>query len=62
MCYYKSDNYFTYRDELTAQNGIVLRGQRLVVPKSLRSMMKAKCHAGHLGIKSTLRRARDLLY
>ena len=24
--------------------------------------MKAKCHAGHLGINSTLRRARDLLY
>ena len=55
-------HHFTYRDELTAQDGIVLRGQRLVVPKSLRSTMKAKCHAGHLGINSTLRRARDLLY
>ena len=30
-------HYFTYRDELTAQDGIVLQGQRLVVPKSLRS-------------------------
>ena len=55
-------HYFTYRDELTAQDGIVLQGQRLVVPKSHRSTMKAKCHAGHLGINSTLRRARDLLY
>ena len=56
-------HYLTYRDELTAQDGIVvLRGQRLVVPKSLTSTMKVKCHASHLGINSMLRCARDLLY
>ncbi len=54
--------YFPYRDELSLQDGIVLRGERLVVPKSLRSTIKRKCHAGHLGINSTLRRARDTVY
>ena len=55
-------HYFTYYDELTAQDGIVLQGRRLVVPKSLRSKMKAKYLAGHLGINSTLRHVQDLLY
>lgn len=54
--------YFPYRDEMTVQDGIVLRGQRLVAPKPLRSELKSKCHAGHLGINATLRRARDALY
>ena len=54
--------YFPYRDELTIQDGLVLRGDRLVVPKALRSKFKQKCHAGHLGINSTLRRARDVIY
>jgi transposase InsO family protein len=54
--------YFAYRDEMTVQDGIVLRGQRIVIPTSLRSTMKLKCHAGHLGINSTLRRARDALF
>ena len=54
--------YFSYRDELTVQDGLVLRGERLVVPRALRGKMKQKCHAGHLGINSTLRRARDVLY
>ena len=54
--------YYSYRDELTVQDGIVLRRQRLVVPKTLRAKLKSKCHAGHLGINSILRRARDTLY
>ena len=54
--------YFNYRDELTIQDGIVYRGDRIVVPKALRKDMKNRVHAGHLGINSCLRRARDLIY
>ena len=54
--------YFPYRDELTVQDGVVIRGERLVVPKSLRAKMTEKCHAGHLGINASLRRARDALF
>ena len=54
--------YFNYRDELTIQDGIVYRGDRIVVPKALRPDMKNRVHAGHLGINSCLRRARDLIY
>ena len=54
--------YFVCRDELTVQDGIILRGERIVIPASLRREMKEKIHAGHAGINSCLRRARDLIY
>ena len=54
--------YFNYRDELSVQDGVIYRGERVVIPTSLRREMKEKVHAGHLGINSCLRRARDLVY
>lgn len=54
--------YFDYRDELTVQDGIVLRGERVVIPTSMRKDLKDKVHAGHFGINSCLRRARDLIF
>ena len=54
--------YFTYRDELTVQDGIVLRGERVVIPTSMRPEIIQKVHAGHMGINSCLRRARELVY
>ena len=48
--------YFDYRDELTVQGGIVLRGERVVIQTSMRKELKAKVHAGHFGTDSCLRR------
>ena len=53
--------YFSHRDELTVQDGVILRGDRIVLPSSLRHDLKVKVHAGHHGIKSCLRHARDLI-
>ena len=54
--------YFDYRDELTVQDGIVYRGDRIVVPKSMQLEMKQKVHIGHLGINSCLTRAHDTIF
>ena len=54
--------YFNYRDELSVQDGIVLRGERVVIPTSMHHEMKMKVHAGHTGINSCLRHARELIY
>ncbi|KAG1712237.1 hypothetical protein GQR58_002408 [Nymphon striatum] len=54
--------YFDYRDELSVMGGIIMRGDRVVIPGSMRREMKEKVHAGHLGINSCVRRARDLLF
>jgi len=54
--------YFDYRDELTVPDGILLRGERVVIPLSIRKDILHKVHAGHLGINSCLRRARELVF
>ena len=54
--------YFDYRDELTVHDGIILRGDRVVIPHQMRPEMKEKVHAGHSGINSCLRRARQLIF
>ena len=54
--------YFNYRDELSVQDGIALRGEQVVIPTSMRHKMKMKVHAGHTGINSCLRRAQELIY
>ncbi|XP_014665126.1 PREDICTED: uncharacterized protein K02A2.6-like, partial [Priapulus caudatus] len=54
--------FFNYRDELSVQDGIILRGERVVIPRSMRADIKRKVHAGHMGINSCLRRARELVF
>ena len=55
-------NYFNFRDELTVQNGLIYKGERLVVPPHARQNMITKVHASHIGLQSYLRRAREALY
>ena len=39
--------YFHVRDELSIQDGVIYRGQRIVIPTSLRNDIKHKLHASH---------------
>ena len=50
------------KDLLTAQNELVFKGERLVVPASLRKEFMATVHSSHIGIEGCIRRARDTLY
>ncbi len=54
--------YHPFRDELTVQNGVILKGERLIVPAGMRAEMKEKLHHNHSGIQATLRRAREICY
>ena len=49
--------YFSIRDELSVQDEIVFKGQRCIIPKSLRKTIKQTLHPSHGGIQSFLRRA-----
>ena len=55
-------DFFNFRDELTIQDAIVFKGDRLVIPQSLRSEIKEKIHSSHQGIQGCLRRARQAVY
>ena len=54
--------YFPIRDELSVQDGLIFRGERVVIPVTLRAILKDKIHSSHLGIEGCLRRAREALY
>lgn len=54
--------YHSCRDELTVSDGVIMRAERVVIPESMRKEMKKKVHAGHMGINSCLRLAKDVMY
>ena len=54
--------YFSSKDELSLQHGFIFKGERVVIPESLRSIMKEKIHSSHLGIEGCLRRAGECIY
>ena len=45
--------YYAHRLELTTSDGIVLRGDRILVPASLRKRVLGLAHQGHQGIAKT---------
>ena len=47
---------------MTIQDGIILGGDRIVIPKGMRREMLKKVHEGHLGMNSCVRRARDVVF
>ena len=44
------------------QNGLIFKGERLVVSTSLCEEMTEKLHSSHIGIQGCLKRARETLY
>ncbi|CAM1298930.1 Uncharacterised protein g2262 [Pycnogonum litorale] len=54
--------YFPYRDELTIHDGIIFRGERVIIPAAMRQKVRELLHAGHRGENATLRRARECMF
>lgn len=54
--------FFAHRHELSTQDGLVFRGDRIVVPHSLRRKLVDSCHASHNGVEATLKLARSNLF
>ena len=46
--------YYSIRDELTIQDGVILKGGRVVIPGALRPQMKSKVHSSHMGTELCL--------
>ena len=54
--------YYNVRHELTMQNGLVFKDNRIVVPTSVRKDIIATVHRSHQGIHGCIRRAKDAAY
>ena len=54
--------FFNIRNELNTIEGLVLKGSRIVIPRSLIADIKKQLHVGHLGIQRTKNNARSCVY
>jgi hypothetical protein len=62
QCDSKTLAYWNFRDELSVVDGILLKGEKVIIPKSLQSEMLQKVHTSHLGMEKCKQRARNVLF
>ena len=54
--------YWNFREVFTTQDGVIYKGDQVVVPSSLREEFLRRLHSSHQGQESTFRQARDVVY
>ena len=54
--------YFPFRDELTIEDGVIVKGHKAVIPCSLKKEYISIMHRGHPGVEATKLRARGIVF
>ncbi|XP_035676225.1 uncharacterized protein K02A2.6-like [Branchiostoma floridae] len=54
--------YWTIRDDISVEDGVLLAGSRMIIPKSMRAEVLEMIHQGHLGIEKCILRAKSAVY
>ena len=55
-------SYWNYRDEISCYEGLKFKGDRIIIPQSLRPEIRQRIHAAHLGIEKCRARARSAVF
>ena len=54
--------YWTFREELTIEDGLILKGTRIVIPEGMREDILKQIHEGHLGLNKCQIRVKETVY
>ena len=54
--------YWTFREELTIEDGLILKGTRIVIPNKQCQAILKQLHKGHLGLNKCKLRAKETVY
>ena len=54
--------YWSFRDELSVENGLLLKGEQIIIPSSLQQEYLQAIHSGHQGITRCQQRAKSSIY
>ncbi|XP_019628682.1 PREDICTED: uncharacterized protein K02A2.6-like [Branchiostoma belcheri] len=54
--------YWTIRDDISIENGVLLAGSRIIIPKSLQKEVLQTIHEGHMGEEKCKLRAKSAVY
>ena len=55
-------SYWTFREEITIEDGIILKGTRIVIPAKKREAILKLIHEGHLGLNKCKLHAKETVY
>ena len=58
----KVQKYWTFHEELTIEDGLVLKGMRIIIPDKKREEILKLIHEGHLGLNKCKMRAKETVY
>ena len=58
----KVQNYWTFHEELTIEDGWVLKGMIIIIPNKKRQEILKSIHDGHLGLNKYKMRAKETVY
>ena len=54
--------YWAFRDEISVDDGLMMKRHRIIIPKALQNVILLKLHASHQGTEKTKLRARSAFY
>ena len=54
--------YWNFRDELTVENGILMKNSKVLIPETLKQKYLKQIHQGHQGIEACRSRAREFIF
>lgn len=57
-----SQQFYKIRHELHYEKGVLLYGDKMVIPQGLQSKIRKQVHSNHLGIEKTVNRAKELYF
>ena len=55
-------SYWTFREKLTIEDGLILKGTRIVIPNKQHQAILKQLHKGHLGLNKCKLRAKETVY
>ena len=61
-CPERLHGYWNYRDELGVEDGIILKGNRIVIPRSLQNEILKQIHYAHQGVEKCRLRAKGAVF
>lgn len=54
--------FWNFREELTFQDDLLYKGERILIPKEYQAEMLTRLHEGHLGIEKCIARAKNSMF
>lgn len=55
-------SYWNFRDEVTFVDGLLFKGQKVIIPRTQKNDILVQLHRGHFGIQRTLSIAREYVF